>query len=197
MLFGCGSGIGSGAQVFSDAKMEKRVKLCKWNKFTVYGDTSEANDTTGLNDPIGFNGCLLAQYSSHFHTHLNAFQHAVANGYMYGIQIQWPHSPHTHTHTHTGYAGKHQWTTHCIGSELVSVADLGFPRGGGANPQGGGANLLFDQKFPKNCMKMKEFRPRGGARPWRPPPLRSANGYAFQPVLCRPVLCGKMDGNNT
>ena len=25
-------------------------------------------------------------------------------------------------------------------------------------------------------MKMKEFGPPGGARPWRPPPLRSANG---------------------
>ena len=37
-------------------------------------------------------------------------------------------------------------------------------------------NLLFGQKFPKNCMKMKEFGPRGGGvRPWRPTPLRSAN----------------------
>ena len=45
--------------------------------------------------------------------------------------------------------------------QLESVADPGFPRGGGAN-------LLFDQKFPKNCMKMKEFGPGGGA-----PPLRS------------------------
>ena len=46
----------------------------------------------------------------------------------------------------------------------------GFPRGG-ANPQGGGANLLSGQKFSKNCMKMKEFGLGGGgdARPWRPP----------------------------
>ena len=53
----------------------------------------------------------------------------------------------------------------------ISVADPGFPRGGGTNPQGGGANLLFSQKFPKNCMKMKEFGPtQGDAHPWHPPP---------------------------
>ena len=48
-------------------------------------------------------------------------------------------------------------------STWIAVADPGFPRGGGANPQGGGASLLFGQKFPKNSMKMKEFEPRGGA----------------------------------
>ena len=42
--------------------------------------------------------------------------------------------------------------------KMVSpVADPEFPRGGGAN-------LLFGQKFPKNCIKMKEFGPGGGAR---------------------------------
>ena len=39
--------------------------------------------------------------------------------------------------------------------------------GRGANPQDGGANLLFGQTFPENCMKMKEIGPRG--RPWRSP----------------------------
>ena len=57
-----------------------------------------------------------------------------------------------------------------------SVADPGFPRGGGANSQGGGANVLFGQKIPENCMKMKEFGPGGeDARPWRlplDPPMR-------------------------
>ena len=38
---------------------------------------------------------------------------------------------------------------------LLTVADPRFPRGGGANPQGRGANLLFGQKFSENCMKMK------------------------------------------
>ena len=33
------------------------------------------------------------------------------------------------------------------------VADPGFPRGGGANPQGGDANQIFGQKFPENCMR--------------------------------------------
>ena len=45
------------------------------------------------------------------------------------------------------------------------VANPGFPRGEGANPQDRGANLLYGQNFPKNCMRMKEFGPRGGARP--------------------------------
>ena len=31
------------------------------------------------------------------------------------------------------------------------VADLGFPRGWCAHPRGGGANLLFDQFFPKTA----------------------------------------------
>ena len=56
----------------------------------------------------------------------------------------------------------------------VSVAVPGFPRGGGANLQGGGAHLLFGQKFPENCIKMKEFGP-GGRVPCAP--LRSANVY--------------------
>ena len=33
--------------------------------------------------------------------------------------------------------------------------------GGVANFKGGGKNLLFGQIFPENCMKMKEFGPRG------------------------------------
>ena len=52
------------------------------------------------------------------------------------------------------------------------MADPGFLRGG-AHPQGGGANLLYGQKLSKNCMNMKEFRPRGGhaslALPLDPP----------------------------
>ena len=55
------------------------------------------------------------------------------------------------------------------------MADPGFPRGGGANLQGGGTHLLFGQKFPENCMKMKEFGPRGGHVSLASP-LRSANG---------------------
>ena len=38
---------------------------------------------------------------------------------------------------------------------------------GGANFQGGVANLLFGQIFTENCIKLKEFGPRGGnTRPW-------------------------------
>ena len=39
---------------------------------------------------------------------------------------------------------------------FYTVADPGFPRGKGANPEGGGANLLFCSISPKNCMKMKK-----------------------------------------
>ena len=50
------------------------------------------------------------------------------------------------------------------------MADPGFTRRGVPTPQVGGANLLFCPIFTENCMKMKEFGPRGGgARPWHPP----------------------------
>ena len=47
--------------------------------------------------------------------------------------------------------------------ENTAVADLGFPRGGGANFQGG-RHYTISPKFPQNCMKLKEFGPPGGAR---------------------------------
>ena len=43
-----------------------------------------------------------------------------------------------------------------------------FPQGGAPTPK----SAIIFQFFPENCMKMKEFGPRGGgggARPWRPP----------------------------
>ena len=56
-------------------------------------------------------------------------------------------------------------------SDLSSVADLGFPRGAGANPKGGGHERIIWPIFPENCMKTKKFWARGGARPSRPLPL--------------------------
>ena len=55
---------------------------------------------------------------------------------------------------------------------LHSVAYPGFPRGGGANSQGGRQPMILSI-FAENCMKMKTFWPPGGggARPLRPPPL--------------------------
>ena len=35
-------------------------------------------------------------------------------------------------------------------------ADPGFYIGGDPNPPGGGANLRFYQKIPKNCMKLRK-----------------------------------------
>ena len=49
---------------------------------------------------------------------------------------------------------------------LFAVADPGFPRGGGANSPGGCQHMILP-KYPKNCMKSKEFGP-------PVPPLTSA-----------------------
>ena len=47
----------------------------------------------------------------------------------------------------------------------IAVADLGFSPGGRQLPKWVCLFIIFAE----NCMKMKEFGPRGGARPWRPP----------------------------
>ena len=47
---------------------------------------------------------------------------------------------------------------------LKSVADPGFPRGGGANCPGGGRQHTILSKFPKNCMKLKAFGPGGASK---------------------------------
>ena len=66
--------------------------------------------------------------------------------------------------------------------------DPGFPRGGGANSPGGRQHTILPY-FPENCMKLKEFGPRGGgARPSRSP-LRSATGKYFQVMALSPILC--------
>ena len=54
-----------------------------------------------------------------------------------------------------------------------AVADPGFPQGGDANSPGGRQHTNLPN-FPKNCMKLKEFGPPGGAHPSCP--LRSATG---------------------
>ena len=45
--------------------------------------------------------------------------------------------------------------------DRCAVADLGFPRGWGANSPGGRQHTILPN-FPKNCMKLKEFGPPGG-----------------------------------
>ena len=64
---------------------------------------------------------------------------------------------------------------------VFTVADPGFPRGGGANSPGGRQHTILPY-FPENCMKLKEFGPPGGARVPRTP-LRSATGsYCLTPT---------------
>ena len=50
------------------------------------------------------------------------------------------------------------------------MADPGFPRGGGANSPGGRQHTILP-KFPKNCMKLKEFGARGMGGASLAPPL--------------------------
>ena len=56
-----------------------------------------------------------------------------------------------------------------------------FPDGGGCQPQGGDANLLFGQLFPKNCMKMKEISHRGAR----------VTGAPLDPPICVLKICTK------
>ena len=48
------------------------------------------------------------------------------------------------------------------------VADPAFPRGGAPTPQGGRQHTILPN-FSKNCMKLKEFGPPGGAHSLAPP----------------------------
>ena len=55
---------------------------------------------------------------------------------------------------------------------------------GGANPKGGGANLLYDQNCPKDCAKTKGidltgWREEGGRGTWSFPPLKSTNAVLY------------------
>ena len=58
-----------------------------------------------------------------------------------------------------------------------AVADLGFSPGGAPTPK----SAIIFQFFAKNCMKMKEFGPPGGARvPGAPPWIRQCHGSATE-----------------
>ena len=72
-----------------------------------------------------------------------------------------------------------------------SVADPGFPRGGGAKSPGGRQHTIL-ANFPKNCMKLKEFGPPGGggARPkfyYVDPPLEVVASGRKSDVFASPL----------
>ena len=52
--------------------------------------------------------------------------------------------------------------------EMTTVADQGFPWGGGANFPGGQQHTILPN-FPQNCMKLKEFGPWRGHMSLAPP----------------------------
>ena len=64
--------------------------------------------------------------------------------------------------------------------EAKSVADPGFPVGGGTDPLGGGANLWRIHFSVKTYVKMKEIDPVGGGGAlWHPPESANANYSAI------------------
>ena len=67
----------------------------------------------------------------------------------------------------------------------ISVADPGFPQGGGANSPGGHQHTILPN-FPKNCMKLKEFGSQGACIPHAP--LRSAAAYGCVFRLARALF---------
>ena len=76
----------------------------------------------------------------------------------------------------------HDLTLECIGGSRIFQKE-------GAYPKGTDASLLFDEKFPDNCMKMKEFGPGGGEGPFRHLPLdfrlEMAENYNLDSILKR------------
>ena len=77
----------------------------------------------------------------------------------------------------------------------VQVFQTGREGGGGGNFQGGGTKLLFGQFFPKNCIKMKEFGPRGGGAslvyPFDPPMVSLLHhhpaGSSINAAICEEI----------
>ena len=78
-----------------------------------------------------------------------------------------------------------------------TVADPGFPRGGGANSPGGGRQHTNLPNFPKTCMKLKEFGlGEGGGRVPRPPldpPLFQSLEAKFVTNLLDHDMAGQID----
>ena len=69
------------------------------------------------------------------------------------------------------------------------MADLGFPRGGDANPKVEGHHPIIWPIFPENCMKMKKFWARRGGEARVPrTPLRSATGDHTNQRVLRMIL---------
>ena len=77
---------------------------------------------------------------------------------------------------HFPYNGGMKISEYLYPLQPCTVADPGFPRSGEGGPTPKvGVKSFYLVFFPENCMKIKEIEPPGGARPWCPFPLGSAN----------------------
>ena len=77
-----------------------------------------------------------------------------------------------------------------------TVADLGFPRGGGANPQSGGRQPIIWSIISRKLHENERIWTQRGARPWRPPldPPMENNKLYKNSISCT-VNCGQLQCN--
>ena len=85
---------------------------------------------------------------------------------MYIFNPSWPYSGVILVKPMTVLSSSLVKLCHGSGGSRIS------PRWGRQHHKGGCEKLLFGNFFSKNCMKFKQFGPRGGARPWRPSYIR-------------------------
>ena len=73
----------------------------------------------------------------------------------------WPCTMFLTLHYEWNYTLKYKINANPLNKWPPPVADPGFPRGGRNHPtpKDGGANLLFGQIFPQNCMQIKDIAP--------------------------------------
>ena len=70
----------------------------------------------------------------------------------------------------------------------MSTGGSNISQGRGRQPQGGGSNLLFGEKFPEMYKNEKNLDPEGARVPGAPLPLRSANGCVHECIFAMTLL---------
>ena len=72
-----------------------------------------------------------------------------------------------------------------VNNKRITVADPGFPQSGSTNPLGGCQHMILP-KFPKKCMKLKEFGSQGGHTSLISPLYRPMD-YVCKYLYCEPL----------